>query len=433
MDIEDLFNTSSIIDLSFFNFRNAITAAYFADSDLRVKRVNKNFLAFFPILKNIQDAYFPDVLSQIGINSETIDKFLSDINSEGRVLLSEILIPINGEDRFFSLLSTRTIDQDFSCLNGVQGQFVDRTAEVNLRRQAEQLLVQQTHDKEVIAEKSQTLENLANKLSKYLSPQVYQNLFSTKDEAEFAISRKNLTIFFSDIAKFTDLSDSLEPEQLAAIINSYLSEMATIAIECGGTIDKFIGDAVLVFFGDPESNGKEQDALNCLKMAARMSEKIEEFQEYWASQGATRGIKVRMGITTGFCTVGNFGSDQRMDYTVLGGPVNLAARLQALAPSDTILVSETTHSLLRGHGIFEEFDRITPKGFTREIQVFTFKGFKNDRKPDEQKAITRSGKYVNVRISNVSGLNDAISELKNIEEELKSLNEGLDESSQLDG
>ena len=90
-----------------------------------------------------------------------------------------------------------------------------------------------------------------------------------------------MTIFLSDIVKFTDLTDTLEPERLALVINSYLSEMSAIALESGGTIDKFIGDAVLVFFGDPDSEGEREDALKCIEMGLRMKKRVEELQKHW--------------------------------------------------------------------------------------------------------------------------------------------------------
>ena len=107
--------------------------------------------------------------------------------------------------------------------------------------------------------------------------------------------------------------------------------MTTIALECGGTIDKFIGDAVMIFFGDPETMGEEQDALNCIEMALRMKARVEELREYWIRNGVKGGLDIRVGIATGHCTVGNFGSNQRMDYTALGGPVNISARLEGKA------------------------------------------------------------------------------------------------------
>jgi adenylate cyclase len=349
MKLEDFFNQQNIIDLGFFNFRNAITAAYFANNDPEILKINDNFKSFFPVLGNVTNAYFPDVLEQLGVPSPQIETYISDISSKGSVLIPAVHIRVDGEDRVFSLLSTRTKDDAFSYLNGVQGQFVDRTEEWHLRNEREELLEEKIRDREIIEEKSLRLEDLATRLAKYLSPQVYQSIFSDTEGQQSAHARKNLTIFLSDIVQFTDLTDSLEPERLATVINSYLSEMASIALECGGTIDKFIGDAILVFFGDPESRGETEDALKCVEMALRMRARVGELQKYWQKLGVAGGLHVRMGITTGFCTVGNFGSEQRLDYTVLGSPVNLAARLQSEAEVDAILIDENTQNLVAGH------------------------------------------------------------------------------------
>ena len=151
-----------------------------------------------------------------------------------------------------------------------------RTAEFNLRKERQNLLEEKIRDREIIEEKSRQLESLATRLAKYLSPQIYQSIFENETEGEQTHARKNLTIFLSDIVKFTDLADTLEPERLAAVINTYLSEMSAIAVECGGTIDKFIGDAVLIFFGDPETEGEQEDALKCAEMAIRMMKRVGE-------------------------------------------------------------------------------------------------------------------------------------------------------------
>ena len=328
MNAEQFFNQKTILDLSFFNFENAITAAYFANIDLEIQRTNNNFKRFFPILGNVVNVSMLDVLEQLGLPGKQIDVFASELDQNGSVLLPEIKVSIDGSEKIYSLLSAKTQNSNFSYLNGVQGQFVDRTSEWALRREREVLLEQKIYDREIIEQKSLQLEQLANRLAKYLSPQIYNSIFSETDDAPKTHARKNLTIFFSDIVQFTDLSDTLEPERLALVINSYLSEMTNIAIECGGTIDKFIGDAVMVFFGDPETEGEAEDAMRGVQMAVRMQERIQELQSYWKKNGVPNGLKVRMGIATGYCTVGNFGSDQRLDYTVLGSPVNLAARLQ---------------------------------------------------------------------------------------------------------
>jgi len=402
MKIEDFFNQKNIIDLSFFNFSNAITACYYARENLEILKVNDNFLSFFPILGNVNNVYFPDVLEQIGLPGKQIEEFVRDINEKGMVLIPEI-----------------KISDSFTYLNGVQGQFVDRTVEFNLRKERQNLLDEKIRDREIIEEKSRQLASLAKRLAKYLSPQIYQSIFKNEDGGEHKHARKNLTIFLSDIVKFTDLADTLEPERLATVINSYLSEMSLIAVECGGTIDKFIGDAVLIFFGDPETEGETEDALKCAEMAIRMLKRVGELNKHWKKLGVIDGLKVRMGIATGFCTVGNFGSDLRLDYTVLGSPVNMAARLQTMAEHNSILIDEYTKDLINDHVSSKYIDEITPKGFARPVQVYRINDFKSAEHRNRRKSLTHVGERVEVSVLDSSNIRAAIEELKHIQEKFE--------------
>ena len=419
MNVQDFFNQEKVIDLSFFNFENAITAAYYANDKLEVQKVNKNFVNFFPVLGNITNVYFPDVLEQLGVPEEQISQFQSELDKNGKVLIPQILINIDGEERIFSLLSAKTKSENFDYLNGVQGQFVDRTAEWELRKEREKLYEQSKIDNQIIEEKSAQLENLATRLAKYLSPQIYKSIFEDKQEVKSVHARKNLTIFFSDIIKFTDLTDTMEPEKLAKVINSYLSEMTTIAVKSGGTIDKFIGDAIMVFFGDPETEGEVQDALKCVEMAVLMRQRVEELQKHWKKMGVTNGLGIRMGISTGFCTVGNFGSDLRLDYTVLGSPVNLAARLQSAAERNGILIDENTNNLINDVVQTEKNNTITPKGFVRPIDTFILKDFKSQSHKDKRKMLSHSGERIEINVIDSSDIRAAIEELKNIQEKFE--------------
>ena len=180
---------------------------------------------------------------------------------------------------------------------------------------------------------------ILTKLSKYFSPQVYSSIFTGKLDVNISTNRKNLTVFFSDIVGFTRISDELESEEITSLINFYLNEMSKIALKYGGTIDKFIGDSIMIFFGDPDSLGVEQDARKCVEMAVSMQKKMNELIGYWGkSFGLKNDLQIRIGINTGFCTVGNFGSERRRDYTFIGSPFNLASRLEALAPHSGILI-----------------------------------------------------------------------------------------------
>lgn len=419
MNAEQFFNQRTILDLSFFNFRNAITAAYFADQELSILRVNDNFRSFFPILGNVTNASMLDVLEQLGVPGDQVDTFRTGLETNGSVLLPKVAVSVGGEERIYSLLSAHTQDSDFSYLNGVQGQFVDRTDEWALRRERESLLEQKIRDREVIEDKSRQLENLANRLAKYLSPQIYDSIFAETEDTSHTHRRKNLTIFFSDIVQFTDLSDTLEPERLASVINSYLSEMTNVALECGGTIDKFIGDAILVFFGDPESDGDMEDALKCVEMAVRMRERVQELQSFWRKKGVTQGLKVRMGIATGYCTVGNFGSDQRLDYTVLGSPVNLAARLQGEADPNTIVIDENTHSLIESAVITQPKGEFVPRGFSRSVQYYELAEFSAQTRRKLKHQLMHVGEHVEVTLTENSDIRAAIEELRQIQQKFE--------------
>ena len=167
------------------------------------------------------------------------------------------------------------------------------------------------------------------------------------------------------------MSDRLDPDLLAEIINEYLSEMTEIALQFGGTIDKFIGDAILIFFGDPETEGTAVDAKRCVEMAIAMRKRVGELDEVWKKEkGIKQGLQVRTGISTVYCTVGNFGSVQRVDYTVLGSPVNLAARLEAACSPQEILVSPETKGLVSELFDFEEKKPIKLKGFSDTIKPY---------------------------------------------------------------
>jgi len=420
MKIEELFNCQNIVDMSFFNFSNAITAAYFADKDLKIQKINANFKAFFPALGNLSNAYFPDVLHQLGVDEKQIESFSKELEEIGHVLIPRIIIKIDGKERTFSLLSAKTRNEDFSYLNGVQGQFIDRTEEFELRREREELLEEKIRNREIIEDKTRKLEALANRLAKYLSPQIYESIFTSESDVKRSFARKNLTIFFSDIEGFTDISDAMEPERLAFVVNTYLSEMSAIALDCGGTIDKFIGDAMLIFFGDPETDGEKEDAIKCAQMALRMQQRATELQDVWKAHGISSPIRVRMGISTGFCTVGNFGSDQRFEYTVFGSPVNLASRLEESTPASTILISEPTHLLIQDAMECKDMGEVMPKGFVRPIGTYRLDGLKDEgKKVLGDIWLTHVGKFVEVHLQEDSNIRAAIIELKEIRDELK--------------
>ena len=217
-------------------------------------------------------------------------------------------------------------------------------------------------------------EGLSNQLAKYLPPQIHDALFSGRYNTKITTQRKKLTVFFSDIKDFTRTAESLQPESLTEYLNEYFSEMTQIALSYGATIDKYIGDAVMLFFGDPESKGVKEDARACVEMAMEMQERMVVLQKRWRERGFEHPFVIRIGINTGFCNVGNFGSDQRLSYTIIGGEVNVAQRLEASCDPGGILISHDTFIQVDELVQVEERQAVNLKGIDRSIKTYAIKG-----------------------------------------------------------
>jgi hypothetical protein len=150
--------------------------------------------------------------------------------------------------------------------------------------------------------------------------------------------------------------------------------MSEIALSYGATIDKYVGDAIVIFFGDPETHGVNEDALACVEMAMAMQKRMRELQGVWRASGIEKPLQCRIGINTGYCTVGNFGSEDRMDYTIIGGAVNLASRLEAAATPGEILISYETYANVRDRIHCEERGHIALKGIAYPVATYQVVG-----------------------------------------------------------
>ena len=266
-------------------------------------------------------------------------------------------------------------------------QRVDSEEEIEARHYAELLKAYIKLNKEQnrlirLSDKSQKklsvanakLANFSTKLSKYFSPEVYNSLFTGELDVKVQTQRKLLTIFFSDLEGFTELTERLEPEVLTELLTHYLTEMSKIALRWGGTIDKYIGDAIMIFFGDPASKGEKSDAVNCVRMAMEMVDQLAEVRAIWKDKGLALPLNARMGIHTGICTVGNFGSEDRLDYTVIGNGVNLASRLESNAKPNSILISEDTYLHVRSEINCSKNNTIKVKGISYPVQTYKVEG-----------------------------------------------------------
>ena len=286
--------------------------------------------------------------------------------------------------------------------------------EGNLRKSlSNQLTIQKKIADDAKAEaltKSEEVAKISNQLAKYLSPQIHEQIFSGKQSAEVKSNRKKLTVFFSDIVNFTDISDELESEEMTNLLNFYLNEMSQIALKFGGTIDKFIGDALMIFFGDPESKGPQEDAKQCIQMALEMQDLMTQLSDYWSKNySLKKELKIRIGINTGFCTVGNFGSLDRIDYTAIGSTVNLASRLESMSDPGSILVSEDTFALVNNFFSFENPKEVKVKGFLRSIKCYKLQ--KKDTSKEDIFSV--SGKGFQISINKKLIHKSIISDLKN--------------------
>jgi len=215
------------------------------------------------------------------------------------------------------------------------------------------------------------------KLANYLTPTVWKAINNDREES-LKTERKCITVFFSDIKGFSSLSEELEAETLTDLLNGYFTEMSTIVAKYNGTIDKFIGDGLLILFGDSQSVGMKDDCIRCVSMAIEMRHKMKELWSKWYNQGVKKPLEIRMGIHTGFCTVGTFGTSHYMDYTVLGTNVNLAARLESSSKAGEILISHETWSLVKDVIMCHEKDDIMVKGFSQPIKVYQVINFRKD-------------------------------------------------------
>ena len=224
---------------------------------------------------------------------------------------------------------------------------------------------------ELANQKSKEIEEIASQLSKYLSPQLYDSIFSGEKKVSIETEKKFLTIFFSDIISFTEISDNMDSAPLTKLLNLYLTKMSEIALSFGGTIDKYVGDSIMIFFGDPESKGKENDAVNCVKMAIEMQNTMKMLSKIFMKDfNLPYPLSMRVGINSGECIVGNFGSEKRLDYTAIGGTVNLASRLESNSPAGKILISNTTEKLIKNTIKCQKHAKIKAKGIIKPIITY---------------------------------------------------------------
>jgi len=204
-------------------------------------------------------------------------------------------------------------------------------------------------------------------LETYFPPLVVKKIIANPQIIGSGGQKKELTILFSDIKDFTRYTAAMEPDHIQRLLNEYFEAMTEIVFKYQGTVDKFMGDGMMVFFGDPEP--QSDHALLCVRTAIDMQRKVSEIRAKWEKQG-DMPIQIRIGINTDTVVVGNMGSSQRLSYTVLGSAVNLAQRLESNAPVGGILISQRTSDLVEDYISTRPLGQIKLKGFEESISVY---------------------------------------------------------------
>jgi class 3 adenylate cyclase len=218
---------------------------------------------------------------------------------------------------------------------------------------------------------SEQLSRANETISRYVASQLAQRIREGEHDDAALPSRRRLTLVFSDIVGFSDTADELEPEDLSQLLNEYLAEMTALAEKYGATVDKFVGDAVVCFFGAPAATDDHDQALRAVRMALEMNQRVTELASNWREVGAQRPLRIRIGVNTGVASIGSFGSRRRMDYTAIGRQVNLAARLEAQCEPGNVLMSHSTYALVRDEIPCEPKGEIRVKGIHHPVQVYS--------------------------------------------------------------
>jgi len=218
-----------------------------------------------------------------------------------------------------------------------------------------------------LEQEKETVAKAHKVLAKYVPVQLTERILADEIGDVWDYSRKRLTMFFSDIKDFTNITELMEPEDMANLLNEYLSEMYEIANEFGGVVANVKGDELFIFFGAPEKRDDRDNALRCVRMAVAMQRRMGELKEKWYNEGMAQALQIRCGINTGMVNVGGFGSKNRKDFTAFGMHVNLASRLEGICDPGGILVSHSTWALAKDDFSFENRGEVAVKGFSHPV------------------------------------------------------------------
>jgi adenylate cyclase len=257
-------------------------------------------------------------------------------------------------------------DLDFSLnLSPIQGKRSDRPDGLTL------LFTDQTRERELKDKVSVVVEErraIKDMFSRYLSSEVVKQLMTSPEQIELGGSGKQATVFFADIRGYTSFSEGRTPEYIVEVLNDYFSEAVEIVLKYKGFIDKFIGDCIMAAWGVPMTS-EQEDAINAVACALDIQKLIDDPKRSFF-HGDAEHLKVGIGMHTGYLVAGNLGSARRMNYSIIGDTVNVAARLEGVAKADEVIITENTKSFLDNAFILEERDPVKVKGKIEPIKIY---------------------------------------------------------------
>jgi adenylate cyclase len=224
---------------------------------------------------------------------------------------------------------------------------------------------------------------------KHVSPALVERMLSHDDPLkalDLSGKRAKVTIFYSDIRGFTAMSEKMTPEQIYGQLNEYFEEMCKIVFEHGGYVDKFIGDCLMAVFSAPDPRPGNIDAIEAVEAAVRQQERIIEMMAEWSTVGR-QIFTVGMGLNTDEVVMGNLGSSDRLNYTVIGDGVNTAARLYNVAKGGQTIISEHTYNEVKDHFIVNELTPVSVKGKVLPLRNFEVVGRLKPGEPNTSKIL----------------------------------------------
>jgi PAS domain S-box-containing protein len=293
------------------------------------------------------------------LSSKTVKAILKSLE-DGNEILGLEGIYHNGDIELDYSLNVTPLKTPRGRKEGLTLLFTNQTREKELKRTVQ-----------TVSEERRVIKDM---FARYMSTEVITRLMETPDSVKLGGDKRDATVFFADIRGYTSFSDGRDPEIIVEILNEYFSEAVENVVQYKGYIDKFIGDCIMAVWGVPMATEKD-DAINAVSCAISIQNLVRSARRKFFRKEAAR-LRIGIGINTGPLVAGNLGSIQRMDYSVIGDTVNLAARLEGVAEANEIIISQTTRNQIGDMFNLEKRDAVRVKGKEKPIQIYNVLGFK---------------------------------------------------------